>query len=104
MAYANALLRTGRPKDAERVLEEHAQRKPEDPQLWYELAETHGLAGSIIDVHRARAEYFILNGALDLAERQLGYALDLAQGDFHTTASVQARIADIREMREEIKL
>ena len=33
-------------------------------------------AGSIIDVHRARAEYFILNGALDLAERQLGYALD----------------------------
>lgn len=104
MAYANALLRTGKPKEAERVLEEHALRKPDDPQVWYELAETHGLAGSIIDVHRARAEYFILNGALDLAERQLGYALDLARSDFHTTASVQARIADIRAMREEIKL
>jgi predicted Zn-dependent protease len=104
MAYANALLRNGKPRDAERVLEEHSRRKPDDPQVWYELAETHGLAGNIIAVHRARAEYFILNGALDLAERQLGYALDLARSDFHTTASVQARIADIRAMREEIKL
>ena len=80
------LLRNGKPKEAERVLEAHAQRKPDDPQVWYELAETHGLAGNIIAVHRARAEYFILNGALDLAERQLGYALDLAQGNFHATA------------------
>ena len=104
MAYANALLRNGRSRDAEHVLEEHSRRKPDDPQVWYELAETHGLAGNIIAVHRARAEYFILNGALDLAERQLGYALDLARSDFHTTASVQARIADIRAMREEIKL
>ena len=104
MAYANALLRNGKPRDAEHVLEEHSRRKPDDPQVWYELAETHGLAGNIIAVHRARAEYFILNGALDLAERQLGYALDLARSDFHTTASVQARIADIRAMREEIKL
>jgi predicted Zn-dependent protease len=75
-----------------------------DPQVWYELAESHGLAGRIIDVHRARAEYFILNGALDQAEHQLGYALDLASGDFHTSASVQARITDIRAMREEIDL
>ena len=72
--------------------------------MWYALAETHGLAGNIVDVHRARAEYFILNGALDRAERQLGYALDLADGNFHTSASVQARIADIQEMRQEIDL
>jgi len=104
MAYADALLRSGKPKEAERVLVVHAKQRPGDPQVWYVLAETHGLAGNILDVHRARAEYFILNGLLDRAERQLGYALDLAQGDFHVSASVQARIDDIRTMREEIKL
>lgn len=104
MAYAGALLRSGKPEEAEQVLVAHSKRHPDDPQVWYELAETHGLAGNIIEVHRARAEYFILNGALDRAERQLGYALDLADGDFHTTASIQARMVDVREMREEIKL
>jgi len=104
MAYANALLRSGKPDEAEKVLVAHSRRRPGDPQVWYELAETHGLAGHIIDVHRARAEYFILNGALDNAERQLGYALDLADGNYHTTASIQARMSDVRQMREEIKL
>lgn len=104
MAFANALQRDGNPREAAQVLAEHAKRRPGDPQVWYELAEAQGLAGRIIDLHRARAEYFILNGALDLAERQLGYALDLASGDFHTSASVQARISDIHTMREDIDL
>ena len=104
MAYAEALQRQGDPQQAARILAAHAQRRPADPQVWYELAEAWGLAGRIVDVHRTRAEYFILNGALDQAEHQLGYALDLASGDFHTSASVQARITDIRAMREEIDL
>lgn len=104
MAFAAALQRHGDPRQAARVLTEHTQRRGSDPQVWYELAEARGLAGQIIDLHRARAEYFILNGALDLAERQLGYALDLAASDFHTSASVQARITDIHSMRKEIDL
>ena len=103
MLYADALLRAGKPKEAEKLLAEHAEEHPGDPQVWYALAETHGLAGSILDVHRARAEYFILNGALDQAEKQLGYALNLARGDFHATAGIQARITDIRDMRQEMK-
>jgi beta-barrel assembly-enhancing protease len=104
MLYAQALERAGRPKDAERLLLTHVKAHATDPQVWYELAEVHGLAGNILDVHRARAEYFILNGALDDADRQLGYALALAEGDYHATAGIQARLGDIREMREEIEL
>jgi predicted Zn-dependent protease len=104
MTYAQALLRAGKPDAAEEVLVAHSKQRPDDPEVWYQLAETHGLAGNILDVHRARAEYFILNGALGQAERQLGYALDLAQGDFHSTAGIQARLADIQTMREEIDL
>ena len=103
MLYSDALLRAGKPKEAETLLEEHAERHPGDPQVWYALAETHGLAGSILEVHRARAEYFILNGALDQAEKQLGYALNLAREDFHASAGIQARITDIRDMRQEMK-
>jgi predicted Zn-dependent protease len=103
MLYADALLRAGEAQQAEAVLIDHVKTHPQDPQVWYQLAETHGLAGNILDVHRARAEFFILNGALDLAERQLGYALALAEGDFHATAGIQARITDIRVMREELE-
>ena len=36
---------------------------------WYQLAEVEGLAGNIRDVHTARAEYFILIGSYEKAER-----------------------------------
>jgi predicted Zn-dependent protease len=103
MAQADALLRAARPAEAEALLKEHVKARPDDPQVWYALAEVHGLAGHVLDVHRARAEFFILNGALDQAERQLGYALNLAEGNYHATAGIQARIGDIRAMREEMK-
>ena len=41
--------------------------------------------------------------ALDQAEKQLGYALNLAREDFHASAGIQARITDIRDMRQEMK-
>ena len=43
--------------------------KSTDPGLWYLLAETQGLAGNIIGLHESRAEFFILNGNLDQAEK-----------------------------------
>ena len=104
MSYATALTRAGHPAEAARILEAHSRLYPNDPLVWYELAETQGLAGNIPAVHRARTEYFILNGAFNQAERQLGYALDLAEGDFHTTESIHARLGEIREMREDIDI
>lgn len=103
MAMAKALLASGKAKESAALLAAHAREHGDDPQVWYELAETQGLAGQILDVHRSRAEYFILNGALDLAERQLGYALNIAEGDFHATAGIQARISEVRTMRQEMK-
>jgi predicted Zn-dependent protease len=103
MALSDTLLRAGKAAEAEKLLTEHVRVYPNDPQVWYMLAEVHGLAGHVLDVHRARAEYFILNGALDQAERQLGYALNLTEGSYTDTAGIQARIADIREMREDMK-
>lgn len=103
MLLAHALLGANQPHKAEELLEAHSRRRPNDPAVWYLLAETHGLAGNIIGVHQARAEYFVLNGVLDKAERQLGYALPLLTQDHIATAKVQERINQIKQMEKQLK-
>ena len=100
MTYAQALLRDEQPHVAEQVLTEQSRRHPHDPYLWYLLAEVQGLSGNIVGLHQARAEYFILNGILDQAEKQLRYALNLINDDFTTSAKINQRLRDIVEMRE----
>ena len=55
-----------------------SRRRPNDPYLWYLLAEVQGLAGNIVGLHQSRAEYFALNGAMKQAVAQLNSALPLA--------------------------
>ena len=100
MVYARALMKDQKPHISEEVLIEQSKRNAGDPALWYLLAEVQGLSGNIIGLHQSRAEYFILNGILDQAEKQLTYALKLTKGDFVTTAKLHQRIADISTIRE----
>lgn len=103
MAYARALMRDQKPHIAESVLVEQSKNRPNDPGLWYLLAEVQGLAGNILGLHQSRAEYFILNGVLDQAEKQLSYALKLAGTNHVTSSRINARMADIAEMRERLE-
>jgi predicted Zn-dependent protease len=99
-AYARALNRAGRHAEAQKALEGLADRRPFDASVWYDLAETAGLAGDIIAVHRARAEYFQLHGNLQNALQHLRYALQLVENDFPMTARLTQRVQDIRQMRQ----
>jgi len=103
MAYANALMKNQQPHIAEEVLVEQGKRRSNDPGLWYLLAEVQGLAGNIVGLHQSRAEYFILNGILDQAEKQLTYALKLSREDYHNTAKINQRLKDISRMREQME-
>lgn len=100
MEYQKALNQAGRHKDAQQVLEHLAADRPDDAQVWYDLAETAGLAGDIVAVHRARAEFYLLNGDLQNALQHLRYALQLVQNDYPMTARLNQRVQDIREMRQ----
>jgi predicted Zn-dependent protease len=100
MAYALALQQAGQAHVAEAVLNNQAKRRPNDPGLWYQLAEIQGLSGNIIGLHQSRAEYFILTGSLDAAQRQLEYALKLASGDFTTSSKIGERLTRVVQMRE----
>ena len=102
MAYADALMADGKAHVAEPVLVAQSQLNPNDPGLWYLLAEIQGLSGNIVGLHQSRAEYFILNGNLDQAEKQLNYALKLTRGDFLNSAKITQRLADIAEMRAQM--
>lgn len=100
MAYAHALQQSGQSPVAEEVLIEQSRRKPKDPGLWYLLAEVQGLSGNIIGLHRSRAEYFILVGNLDAAQRQLSYALKLTgQQDFTKSSQINERLSQVIAMR-----
>jgi len=99
-ALARALNRSSRHEEAQKVLERLANRRPSDARVWYDLAETAGLAGDIIAVHRARAEYFQLHGNLQNALQHLNYALQLVENNYPLTVRLNQRVQDIREMRQ----
>lgn len=100
MQFAETLMKAGEYKYAQELLERYVRVRPEQADGWYMLAEIHGLAGDIMGVHRARAEYFILNGVYDRAERQLQNALRLDEGNERTTAILEQRLLDVRDMRK----
>jgi len=85
------------------VLEELAQRYPDRPYVWFQLAEVSGLAGDIAGVHKARAQYFILNGVFDKAREQLGYARKLLVHDYQETAIIDQQLRDLADLQEKMK-
>lgn len=103
MALAKSLLKANQAHQAEVILQDHSNRKPNDPSVWHLLAETHGLAGNIVGVHKARAEYFVLNGALTIAIRQLNYALPLVAQNHLETVRINERILQIKRMEMQMK-
>ncbi|MEH6585289.1 MAG: M48 family metalloprotease [Halioglobus sp.] len=103
MTYANALMKNQQAHIAEEVLVAQGKRRPNDPGLWYLLAEVQGLSGNIVGLHQSRAEYFILNGILDQAEKQLIYGLKLVKNDYLTSAKINQRLKDIAEMRQQME-
>jgi predicted Zn-dependent protease len=101
--YADALWKSHQYQQSARVLTLLSRQRQQDPSIWYQLAEVRGLAGNIAGVHRARAEYFILIGALENAQRQLKFAEKLLQKDVKQLAIVKQRLLEIIEMEKELK-
>lgn len=100
---SEALWQAHRYEEASEVLTAISRTRPEDPMVWYQLAEVRGLAGNISGVHEARAEYFILVGAFDMARKQLALAIKLVAADFKRSAIIRQRLVDLKAMEERIE-
>jgi predicted Zn-dependent protease len=100
--YAEALMKAGEHQRCAEVLERYSRQRPNDDYVWYLLAEVNGLAGNILGVHEARAEYFILNGVYDRAQTQLRNALKLAEGNAYRTALLQERVKHVERLQQDL--
>lgn len=68
---------------------------PQRENLWLRLAEAEGMARNIVGVHRARAEYDILMGDLEAAERQLRQAQERVPATAPLRQVISERLTEV---------
>ena len=100
---AELLLKQGQPREAQAVLDQLLKRRPKDPDVWYQVSEVRGLAGNIVGLHQARAEFFALVGDYDQALEQLDYAKRRVSNNFPLAARIDARQNDLRAEQRLLK-
>ena len=99
---AKTLTQGKRFDEAVELLWELTNRMPNDQDLWYQLAEVAGLAKEIVDVHRARAEFFILRGNYKSAITQLRMARNKVADENRLAQSLDQRLEDVRNDAERV--
>ncbi|WP_207061929.1 M48 family metalloprotease [Motiliproteus sp. SC1-56] len=103
MLFAQTLTQQGHPNQAVELLRAHSRRYPQDMELWYTLAEAEGLANNILGVHLARAEYYLLKGAVRRAENHLEVALKLPELSQHDRLRIEQRLKDAKQIRQDLE-
>ncbi len=99
MALAGTLSHAGKFSESADILRKQTLSRPNDSAVWYEYSETLGLAGEILELHKARAEYFMLVGAFDRAIRQLQFAKTEAAGNAIELAVLDEKITRAARLR-----
>lgn len=103
ISLAETYLKSNQYLESEQVLDTLALSHPNTPEVWFQLAEVRGLAGNISGVHKARAQYFILNGVFDQARDQLGYARKLLIHDFKQTAIIDQQLINLADLEKKME-
>ena len=100
MFLVKALVQSERFDEAVGHLWDLTRSQPDDQDIWYQLAEIAGLAKNVVDVHRARAEFFVLRGDYKSAITQLRLARERAADSEVLLQSLDQRMQDIRTEAE----
>ena len=100
MALAKTMLTNTKYKDAQQVLQTLTKSRPAQADVWYLMAETHGLAGDILQLHQARAEFFLLRGNFSQARQHLKHALYFSQDSYQIVARIKERIRDVNSLQK----
>ncbi len=74
-----------------------------NPDIWFDVAETAGLAGEISSLHQARAEYFFLLGDSQKALRHLQQALDKIGSNYQKEQIIRTRIKQMSEQEKSFR-
>ncbi|KMQ74676.1 M48 family metalloprotease [Marinobacter subterrani] len=92
---AEAEIADGNGAAAADYLRQLTRTLPGQEHLWLKLAEAEGMARNIVGVHRARAEYDVLMGDLEAAQRQLRQAQEKLPAGTPQRQIVTERLAEI---------
>lgn len=91
---------------ARRVFQQLSQARPQDPDVWYQLAEVAGKANRQVQLHQARAEYFQLTGRFRQAMAQLDLAMEQARlqdQPWGMQAALRERKRDLENLRSQME-
>ncbi|MFT6221040.1 MAG: putative Zn-dependent protease [Candidatus Endobugula sp.] len=86
------------------VLIRLSEERPEDPVIWYELAEVAGLASQLSLLNKARAEYFILHANFDNAKQQLDALIEREKAGSTLQEYAKERLQELDTIRKRSKL
>ena len=103
MLYNRILMNKGDFSKGEEVLRNLTLKRPNDPQIWYWLAEVQGLNKKIIGLHQSRAEYFFLTGRYDSSIEHLNFALELSGNNFQLTEMIRNNLERVFLTKEQLK-
>lgn len=101
--YADLLLRQGQTSHAIAIYRKLTEQRPQDANAWYNLAEIQGLGGNRLEVHLARTEYYLLTGNVDLALRQVKFALRTPQLSESERSRLKTLEEEAKAMRQQMK-
>jgi beta-barrel assembly-enhancing protease len=101
--YADALLVSGRPEPALKLVEERLQVISDDYRLYQLQARANAALNRRLAQHRAQAEAYVRLGNLTAAVEQLRIGLKSGDGDFYQSSSAEARLRQLRQLDEEMR-
>ncbi len=101
--YAEALIKIGRPKEAQKILDDLFNNVDPTPRQIQLIAQAASDAGDKGDAYDYMGEYYISNGNLPLASQQLELALRQPRLTNVQRERFQARLAEVRDFLAEYR-
>lgn len=87
----------GNPQQSSEYLKTLTREYPQREDLWLQLADAEGQARNIVGVHRARAEYDLLMGDLESAQRQLREAQEKTPPEAPLRQVITERLSQVSD-------
>ncbi len=97
---AEALLKSGRPAEADKFLSPRINAFTQDYRLYQIQGKIHAALGRPMLSHQAQAEAYVHLGNLTAAIEQLQIALKQGGGDFYQQSIVEARLKELRSRND----
>jgi predicted Zn-dependent protease len=101
--FANALLLSGHPDEALRLVEARLQAIKDDYRLYLLQARAYAALNQRLSQHRAQAEAYVRMGNVGAAVEQLQIGLKSGEGDFFQLSSAEARLKELRKLDAEMR-